>query len=67
VPGKTPMAIVKVLEGAVERALKEPEFVAGIKKLFINEAFISGEKLEQILPQRLSSYKEVLKEIGLIK
>jgi tripartite-type tricarboxylate transporter receptor subunit TctC len=67
-PGKTPDDIVKVLEQAMEKFTKDPEFIADIKKYHNAVSFMDGKTYtEKQLPQRSAFMTEILKGTGLIK
>ena len=65
---KTPEETVKVLEGALEKLMKDPEFIQEVKKLNVYASFIDGKTFtEKYLPQKMATLKGVLKDMGLIK
>jgi tripartite-type tricarboxylate transporter receptor subunit TctC len=68
VPSKTPDEIVKVLEEAMKKFTKDPEFIQDIKKYHNAVSFLDGKTYqEKMLPERMSFMMEILKGTGLMK
>lgn len=65
---ETPDEIVKVLERAMEEITRDPEFIRDFKSTYQRVNFIDGKTFtEKISPGKISRYKEILREVGLIK
>jgi tripartite-type tricarboxylate transporter receptor subunit TctC len=67
VPGKTPDAIVDALEKALEKTSKDPEFIAGLKKIYAHSCFVDGRTIQQRIPVRQTQIKPILQSIGVLK
>jgi tripartite-type tricarboxylate transporter receptor subunit TctC len=69
VPAKTPKEIVEVLERAVEKMTKNPEFGKDLRNIATMPIYKSGKEImEHDWPEtRIPVYKEILNEAGLLK
>ena len=67
VHGKTPDAIVEVLEKTLEKASKDPEFINDLKKLYAYSCFVDGKTIQQRIPVRQAQIKPILQSLGVIK
>ena len=64
----TPNEIKQVLKGTLEKVVKEPEFLADLKKMELMPNYLDGNTIMQKkLPQRLEQIKVFYKERGWIK
>lgn len=66
-PRATPDAIVRKLDDAFAKAMKEPAFIAGMKELRLPVTYRSGKDLEDYIPKNYAFYQKLLKELGAIK
>ena len=68
-PAKTPKEIIHILEKAVEKMTKDPEFLEDSKtKLAMITEFVPSKiVMEERIPKKMAIVKEVMKEIGTIK
>jgi tripartite-type tricarboxylate transporter receptor subunit TctC len=66
-PGKTPEEIVKVLEGALEKVSKDPEFLNETKKLYANVCFLDSKATEIKHEEKALQLKPILQRAGLMK
>ena len=62
-----PDAIVKKLEDAIVKAMKEPTFLKGMKDLNLPVVYHSGKEMDMSIAQNYEYYKKVFTEMGLIK
>jgi len=62
-----PDAIVKKLDEAFARAMKEPAFVSGMKELQLPTVYRSGKELDAYVLQSYNYFSKTLKEMGAIK
>jgi tripartite-type tricarboxylate transporter receptor subunit TctC len=62
-----PDAIVKKLDDAIVKAMKEPTFLKGMKDLNLPVVYRSGKELDVSIAQNYEYYKKVFTEMGLIK
>jgi tripartite-type tricarboxylate transporter receptor subunit TctC len=62
-----PDAIVKKLEDAVIKAMKEPAFVKGMRDLRLTPAYRSGKEMDAYVAASYEYYNKTFKEMGLIK
>jgi tripartite-type tricarboxylate transporter receptor subunit TctC len=66
--GKTPVEILKVLEQAVEKMSKDPEYLSELKKNYARSDFIDGDTvMKNIVPAKMSRLKGALQDAGLIQ
>jgi tripartite-type tricarboxylate transporter receptor subunit TctC len=64
----TPVEIKQVLTGTMEKVVKDPEFLAELKKMELMLHFVEGGVIMQKkLPQRLATVKAFYKERGWLK
>ena len=66
-PGKTPENIIKVLEGALEKTSKDPEFINDLKKLYANVCFLDGKATKVKHEEKALQLKPIFERAGLIK
>ena len=67
-PMKTPDEIVQVLERAMEKISKDPEWAIELKKIYSRPAYIDGKTVrEKILPEKMDQIKKIFQRSGLIK
>ena len=66
-PKATPDAIVKKLDDAIVKAMKEPAFIKGMKELSLPLVHRSGKEMDAYIAKSYDYYKGVFKEMGLIK
>ncbi len=62
-----PDAIVKKLEDAVVKAMKEPAFVKGMRDLRLTPTYRSGKEMDAYVATSYEYYNKTFKEMGLIK
>jgi tripartite-type tricarboxylate transporter receptor subunit TctC len=62
-----PDPIVKKLDDAFARAMKEPAFVSGMKELQLPVLYRSGKELDAYVIQSYNYFSKTLKEMGVIK
>jgi tripartite-type tricarboxylate transporter receptor subunit TctC len=68
VPKKTPDEIVQVLERALEKVTKDPEYVNALNKLYVTPHFVDSKTcMQKMLPQKISLLKAVIQPMGLTK
>jgi len=67
VPAKTPIEIVQVLRTALEKTVKDPEFVGIMKGYNHRVQYVDGNTIMQNLPKRMSIDKKILELTGLLK
>jgi tripartite-type tricarboxylate transporter receptor subunit TctC len=64
----TPNEIKQVLKGTLEKVVKDPEFLADLKKMELMINYLDGNTvIQKKLPQRLEQVKAFYKERGWIK
>lgn len=67
-PRKTPDEIVQVLEQALEKVVKDTEFINNIKKVYVEARFIDSKTfMQKKLPEKISYFKSVIQDVGLMK
>ena len=67
-PGKIPAEIAEVLERAVEKMTKEPDFISEMRKNCFRPTFTNGKEMKgKILPEKMALIKGILKDIGSVK
>ena len=66
-PKGIPEGIVKKLEDAFTKAMKEPAFVKGMKDLRLTIAYRNNKEMDDYVARSVEAFARVLKEIGLIK
>ncbi len=62
-----PDAIVKKLDEAFQKAMKEPAFIKGMKELQLPVQYRSGKDLDAYVAQMHAYFSKTLKEMGAIK
>ncbi len=62
-----PDAIVKKLDDAFAKAMKEPAFISGMKELRLPVMYRSGKELDAYVARNYDYYSKLFKELGLIK
>jgi tripartite-type tricarboxylate transporter receptor subunit TctC len=68
VPSKTPDEIVKVLEQAIEKVSKDPEYVDTLRKNNVWPLFVDSKTCAQkTIPEKISILKGVMQPLGLMK
>jgi tripartite-type tricarboxylate transporter receptor subunit TctC len=67
VPAKTPKEIVDVLEKALEKMSKDPEFIKEEAKFNQMIQFIPSKVVKEGLPKRMELLRRLMKKEGLIK
>ncbi len=66
-PGKTPEPIIKVLEAALEKASKDPDFNNDLKKLYANVCYLDGKTTKIKHEEKMLQLKPIMQRAGLIK
>ncbi len=66
-PKAVPDPIALKLEDAFAKAMKEPDFVKGMKELHLPVIYRSGKELDPYVAQMHAYYSKVLKEMGVLK
>jgi tripartite-type tricarboxylate transporter receptor subunit TctC len=66
-PKAVPDAIVKKLEDAFIKAMKEPAFINGMKELHLPVMYKSGKECDAYVAQMYAYYQKLFKEMGIIK
>lgn len=66
-PKGMPEEIVKKLEDAFTKAMKEPAFIKGMKELRFAMIYRNSKELSDYVAQNYDAFAKLLKEIGLIK
>jgi len=66
-PRAVPDAIVRKLDDAIVKAMKEPSFLKGMKELNLPVVYRSGKELDGMIASNYEYYKTVFKELGLLK
>ncbi len=66
-PGKTPDDIIKYLEQNLEKVVKDPDFVASLKRLYVGIRFTDSKSVPQLLEKKAAQIIPILKEAGLMK
>jgi tripartite-type tricarboxylate transporter receptor subunit TctC len=62
-----PDGIVKKLDEAFSKAMKEPAFINGMKELRLPVMYRGGKELDAYVAQNFEYYSRLFKELGLIK
>ena len=62
-----PDAIVKKLDDAFTKAMKEPGFISGMKELQLPVVYRSGKDLDAYVLESYNYFSKTLKEMGVIK
>ena len=62
-----PDAIVKKLDEAFAKAMREPAFISGMKELQLPVVYRSGKDLDAYVLQNYNYFSKTLKEMGVIK
>ncbi|MCG6535217.1 MAG: tripartite tricarboxylate transporter substrate binding protein [Syntrophales bacterium LBB04] len=66
-PKNTPDEIVRKLEGAFTKAIKEPTFIRGMKDLRYAIVYRNSKSVEEYVAYNYDAFAKVLKEMGLTK
>jgi tripartite-type tricarboxylate transporter receptor subunit TctC len=66
-PRAVPDAIVRKLDDAIVKAMKEPSFLKGMKELNLPVVYHSGKEMDVMIAKNYEYFKNVFKELGLIK
>jgi tripartite-type tricarboxylate transporter receptor subunit TctC len=66
-PGKTPENIIKVLEEALEKVSKDPEFTNNIKKLYGQVCFVDSNAIKVLHKEKALQLEPIFREAGLMK
>jgi tripartite-type tricarboxylate transporter receptor subunit TctC len=67
-PKKTPPEVVAAIQGALEKACKDPEFIKEEATISHYVEFVPGKvAMEQTIPKKMAIVKEIMKDIGMIK
>jgi tripartite-type tricarboxylate transporter receptor subunit TctC len=66
-PKAVPDEIIKKLDDATVKAMKEPAFSKGMKELNLPVVYHSGKELDVYVAKNYEYYSKVLKEMGLTK
>ena len=66
-PGKTPESIVKILEEALEKVSRDPDFINDMKKLYANVCFLDSKATKIKHEEKALQLKPILQRAGLIK
>jgi len=66
-PNGLPENVVKTLEEAFTKAMKEPAFVNGMKNLRLPIIYRTGKQMDEYVAQNYEYYGRLLKQKGLIK
>jgi tripartite-type tricarboxylate transporter receptor subunit TctC len=67
-PAKVPKERIEILEKALEKIIKEIEFVEEMKKIGQMISFIPGNKvMREILPKKIETVREIMRETGMVK
>jgi tripartite-type tricarboxylate transporter receptor subunit TctC len=66
-PKGTPDEIVKKLEGAFTKAIKEPTFIRGMKELRYAIVYRNSTSVEEYVAYNYDAFARVLKELGLLR
>jgi tripartite-type tricarboxylate transporter receptor subunit TctC len=66
-PANTPKEITDVIEQALEKATKDPEFINETHKLNQIVSFVPGRVVKERMAKRMEVMREVMKAEGLIK
>jgi len=66
-PRAVPDAIVRKLDEAFFKAMKEPGFINGMKELRLPIMYRSGKELDAYVARNYEFYSKLFKELGLIK
>ncbi len=62
-----PDAIVNKLDSAIQKAMKEPSFLKGMKELRLPVIYRSGKEVDEQTAKKYEYYSKVFREMGLIK
>jgi tripartite-type tricarboxylate transporter receptor subunit TctC len=66
-PKGLPAGIVKKLEDAFTKAMKEPGFIKGMKDLRLTIAYRNDREMDDYVARNFEAFSKLLKEIGLVK
>jgi len=66
-PGKTPESIITILEGALEKASKDPEFINDMKKVYANVCFLDSQATWVTHEEKALQLKPIFQRAGLMK
>ncbi len=66
-PRATPEPIVRKIDEAYAKAMKEPAFIAGMKELRLPVLYRSAKDLEDYIPKNYAFYQKLLRDLGIIK
>ncbi len=66
-PKGLPQEIVKKLEDAFTKAMKEPEFIKGMKNLRLTIAYRNNIEMDEYVSRNYDAFSKLLKDIGMIK
>jgi tripartite-type tricarboxylate transporter receptor subunit TctC len=66
-PGKTPENIIRMLEGALERVCKDPEFLQAMKPLDANVCFLDSKNTKIKHEEKTLQLKPIFQRAGLMK
>jgi tripartite-type tricarboxylate transporter receptor subunit TctC len=66
-PGKTPENIIKILEEALEKTSRDPDFVNDMRKLYANVCFLDSKATKIKHEEKALQLKPILQRAGLMK
>jgi tripartite-type tricarboxylate transporter receptor subunit TctC len=66
-PGKTPEEIIKILEGALEKVSKDPEFLNDMKKLYANVCLLDSQSTKVRHEEKALQLMPIFQRAGLMK
>ncbi|HVP77504.1 MAG TPA: tripartite tricarboxylate transporter substrate binding protein [Thermodesulfobacteriota bacterium] len=66
-PGKTPEEIIKILEGALEKVSKDPEFLNDMKKLYANVCLLDSKTTKIRHEEKALQLTPIFQRAGLMK
>lgn len=66
-PVKTPKERIEILERALEKITRDPEFIDELKKIGMSISYVSGDKIKEPLAKKIEIVRGIMKDIGMMK
>jgi len=66
-PGKTPEAIIRILEGALEKVCKDPDFIKAMKPLDAGICYLDSKSTKVKHEEKALQLKPIFQRAGLMK
>ena len=64
-PRRTPANVLRTLEGAIEKTMREPELVKQMAASSLGHAYLSQKETAAFLAEQDAIYRRVIDEVGM--